>query len=189
MRGGDKKRVQVTDASGKTTVHKKLSGFDGTYIIARLDVSKLLTATGPEGLWLHVKQEKNKALMAAVGMTEGKNEFTDNLGTRTGSYKASDLKDKNGEGLYYDVILLSTGKMAASADAGKADAGNGDVPIQMYVDDVMDYNPNLKYEPTKNQDPNHMQNAQPGALYNGIDRDGNIAANAQLINNGSFYNR
>lgn len=148
----------VTDASGNTTVHKKPSGFDGTYIIARLDVSNFLP-TGPSNLWLHVKQEQNKALMAAAttaALKEGEHEFTDGLGTRTGSYNASNLKDSNGEKLYYDVILYSTGKLAAGADAGKAGAGNGDVPIQMYVDDIPDYNPSLNFDPAST-DPNHAQ--------------------------------
>ena len=145
---------QVPDASGNVSVHKKMSGFDGTYIIARLDVSSFFS--GPADLWLHVKQEKNKALIpaATTALKDGEYEFTDGFGTRTGSYNASNLKDSSGEALYYDVVLLSTGKLAAGADAGKTDAGNGDVPIQMYVDKTADYDPALKFDP-QSTDPNH----------------------------------
>ena len=145
---------QVTDASGKTTVHKKMSGFDGTYIIARLDVSQFFS--GPKDIWLHVKQEKNKALIpaATTELKDGEYEFTDGFGTRTGSYNASTLKDEDGEKLYYDIVLLSSGKLAAGADAGKTDAGNGDVPLQMYVDMTPDYDPTLKFDP-QSTDPDH----------------------------------
>ena len=53
-----------------TAKHWKMSGFDGTYVIVRIDVSKLIEGLTDEELnrsYLHVKQEGNKALLVAVG--------------------------------------------------------------------------------------------------------------------------
>jgi len=46
----------------------KLSGFDGTYVIVRIDISKLFEGHDPETSYLHVSQDKNNALLVAVGM-------------------------------------------------------------------------------------------------------------------------
>ena len=129
------------------TTHKKPTGFDGTYVIVRVDVSSFYDAGAGavSGQYLHVKQENNKALMPAMGMTEGKNEFTTQQGTRTGSYLMSDLVD--GETPYLDILLYSTAGIVAGADAGKDNIPNGDVPLQLYVDDTADYNPGLTYDP------------------------------------------
>ena len=56
------------DADGKEYVHKKLSGFDGSYYIIRIDVSDIIkNKTG----YLHMRQEDNKALLVAAGMQGG----------------------------------------------------------------------------------------------------------------------
>ena len=59
---------QSTSADGVVTTHKKLSGFDASYYIVRIDVSDLIA--GKSG-YLHVCQENNKAMMVALGMAGG----------------------------------------------------------------------------------------------------------------------
>lgn len=58
----------VTDADGVTSTHQKLSGFDGTYYIIRVDVSDIID--GKTG-YLHVKEESNKAMVVLAGMSGG----------------------------------------------------------------------------------------------------------------------
>ena len=58
----------VTDADGNKSTHQKLSGFDGTYYIIRVDVSDIID--GKSG-YLHVKQESNKAMVVLAGMNGG----------------------------------------------------------------------------------------------------------------------
>ena len=141
------------------TTHKKLSGFDGSYYIVRVDVSDIIA--GKSG-YLHVKQESNKALMVAMGI-EGTT-FADALGNKTGSYSLADnaaaLKDTTGEDRetpYFDVIIMSSGKLAAGANAGAADAPSADIKLSFYVDDTADYNPELTYDPAST-DVNHAAN-------------------------------
>lgn len=148
---------QVKDADGNITTHKKLSGFDGSYYIIRLDLSELLKdVQNPDGKYLHVKQEDNKALMVAVGF-EGTT-YSNGMGNKTGSYSLANnlaaLKDTTGTDQstpYFDVILYSSGKLTAGADAGKADTPNGDVKLSFYVDGTEDYHPGLVA-----LDPNNM---------------------------------
>ena len=74
----------IQDADGNQSVHRKLSGFDGTYYIIRVDLTDLLKdVKNPENKYLHVKQTDNKALMVALGI-EGTT-FADQLGNKTGS--------------------------------------------------------------------------------------------------------
>ena len=160
--------VKIMEEQGQDgTIHKKPSGFDGTYVIVRLDVSEFLSA-GSDDLYLHMEQKDNKALMPAATVAKGTanakpedytpvNVFTDGLGNRSASYKLSDLVDKNGSTPYVDVILYATAANVAGADAGQANTPNGDVPIAFYVDKVLQYNSDLvEYDPnnTKNVDPN-----------------------------------
>ena len=144
---------EAKDENGTVTRHKKLSGFDESYYIIRVDVSKLIEGKG-EGQYLHVKQEDNKALMVAYGM-EGDSltfgTFVNGTGSKTGAYSLADnaaaLKDKTGkdkETPYFDVILMSSGLLSAGADTGKEDAPSADVKLSFYVDDKLDYNPELK---------------------------------------------
>lgn len=137
---------QLQNEDGTVTTHKKLSGFDGTYYIIRVDVSNLIEGHG-DGEYLHVKQESNKALMVAMGM-EGTT-FSDALGNKTGSYSLADnakaLKDSGANDTdkdtpYFDVIVMSSGKLAAGADAGKQDAPSADIKLSFYVDDQVQYN-------------------------------------------------
>ena len=141
------------------TMHKKMSGFDGTYYIIRVDVSDLI-ANAPEGSFLHVKQEGNKALMVSLlheGYTEdtGRATFSDALGNKVGVYSIADgglsMKDKAGndsETPYIDVILMSSGTLVAGADTGSTDPNvmTADVKLSFYVDQTQDYNTTLDYE-------------------------------------------
>lgn len=133
--------------TGEESIHKKLSGFDGSYYIIRVDVSALIEEKG-ENQYLHVKQESNKALMVAFGM-DGTT-FSDALGNKTGSYslanQAKALKDNGdpSETPYFDVIVMSSGKLAAGADAGQEGAPSSDIKLSFYVDDTEDYKPALQ---------------------------------------------
>ena len=172
------------------TTHTKLSGFDGTYVIVRLDVSEFFSSGSDniDSLYLHMEQKDNKALMPAATAAKPAadaattttvdpadytptNSFTDGLGNRSASYKLSDLVDPNGTTPYVDVILYATAANVAGADAGKADTANGDVPLAFYVDTVLEYNSELKeYDPsnTANVDPNadvNDPNAKTSAAY------------------------
>lgn len=137
---------QLQNADGTVSTHKKLSGFDGSYYIIRVDVSDIIKGHG-DGEYLHVKQESNKALMVAVGMNG--TTYSDALGNKTGSYslaenakalKDSGAKDTDKNTPYFDVIVMSSGKLAAGADAGKQDAPSADIKLSFYVDDKMQYN-------------------------------------------------
>ena len=143
------------------SVHKKLSGFDGTYVILRLDVGNFFSETGgtASNTYLHVKQENNMALIPGMGMMDNDHAFADALGSKTGSYRLEDLLDQNGKDLttpYVDVLMFATGKLAAGADSGKADQPDGDIPIHFYMDNVADYNPDLKYD-SQSTDPKHHE--------------------------------
>ena len=87
--------------------------------------------------------------------------FADSLGNKTGSYPIKDnaaaLKDASGaysDTAYLDVIVMSNGLLAGGASSGSEGAPNGDFTLTFYVDDTLDYNPSLVYDPT-NTDPNH----------------------------------
>ena len=156
---------------------KKLSGFDGTYVIVRIDVSDLW-AGAPEGSYLHISQDKNNALLVAVGMDtiagtagiDGRDQWGNcsfsNLfavtgadGTATGqqyqrktaSYKLSEMKDADGIDTatpYLDVILFSTASIVSGADAQKEGALTGDVELSLYIDQTADYDPATNWDPT-----------------------------------------
>ena len=90
--------------------------------------------------------------------------FADGMGIKVATYSLADnfaaLKDKTGnykETPYLDVIVLSSGKLAAGADAGKETAPTSDISLSLYVDETLDYNPSLTYDPTS-QDVNHATN-------------------------------
>ena len=158
--------VKITEEQGADgTVHKKPSGFDGTYVIVRLDVSNFLTS-GTDDFYLHMEQKDNKALMPAATIAKGTanakvedytptNSFTDGLGNRSASYKLSELVDKGGTVPYVDVIVLATAANVSGADT--ASTVQGDIPLAFYVDRQREYNSELKeYDPnnTKIVDPN-----------------------------------
>ena len=119
--------TEETGADG--TVHKKLTGFDGTYVICRIDVSDFFDATSSAQQYLHMKQEQNMALIPGMGMAENGRQFTDQTGNRTGSYLLNELAD-NGTP-FVDVLLFATAKNVAGADAGKENVPTGDVPLQL----------------------------------------------------------
>lgn len=136
------------------SVHRKLSGFDGTYVLTRLDVSAFFDPNASTPQYLHMKQQQNRALIPGMGMNDNNKAFTDMTGNKNGAYLLSDLVDKNGATPYIDILLFSTASIAAGADAGKENVPNGDVPLELYVDDVGDYNPDLVYDP-QSTDPDH----------------------------------
>lgn len=154
---------QLQDEQGNVTTHKKLSGFDGTYYIVRVDLSDLLkNVTDPENKFLHVKQESNSALMVALGI-EGTS-FADGMGNKNASYSLANnmavLKDTVGEDQntpYLDVVVMSSGKLVAGADTGKQNAPSADIGLSFYVDETEDYDPSLKYDPAST-DTNHAAN-------------------------------
>ena len=161
--------VKIMEEQGADgTVHKKPSGFDGTYVIVRLDVSEFLSS-GEDNLYLHVQQKDNKALMPAATVAKGTanakvedykpvNVFTDGLGNRSASYKLSDLVDANDQTKtpYVDIILYATAANVAGADT--TSTVQGDVPLALYVDKQLQYNDELK-----EYDPNNEANVDPNA--------------------------
>ena len=150
-------RYGVMDEAGPDgTSHKKLSGFDESYYIIRVDVSEIIEKyIGEDGQpiggnkYLHVKQGNNKAMMVASGMD--KTTYADGGGNKTGSYSLADfaaaLKDTDGnyrDTPYLDIVLMTSGKLAAGADAGKEGAPSADVTLGFYVDDTEDYAPDFQ---------------------------------------------
>ncbi len=162
---------QVKDADGNITTHKKLSGFDGTYYIIRVDLKPYLTSAGADlsaasTQFIHIKQEGNTALMVLTGMGTGNdaNTFSDALGNWTGSYSlknnAAELRAKTNSPdnkLYFDIILQASGKLAAGADQGQQGVPSSDWGLSFYIDNTLDYNPDLHYDP-QSTDPNHAAN-------------------------------
>lgn len=161
-------KYKIIDEVGPDgTVHKKMSGFDQTYVIIRVDVSAFLPSNSSQNVYLHIRQDNNRALMPAATMdpdgngteytiaeeaAKGGNSFTDGLGNRTSSYNINYLTNKNAvdaQGhVYVDLVLFATSSIVAGADAGKADAPNGDVPLAIYVDNILDYEPTFEPDPT-----------------------------------------
>ena len=105
-----------TSADGVVTTFDKLSGFDGSYYIVRIDVSDIIA--GKSG-YLHVSQESNKAMMVALGMGGGVDtgeKATDAAGKAT---TAPSIKDG-----YWYVGEKNTGiPVAANHTASQAYAG------------------------------------------------------------------
>lgn len=157
---------QVQNEDGTITVHKKLSGFDGTYYIIRVDITNLVSGV-TDTQYLHIKQEGNVALMVLSGMGTGNdaNTFSDALGNWTGTYAitngdSAELRNKTNSPdgkLYFDIILQSSGKLAAGADQGQEGVPSADWSLSFYIDDTLDYNPDLHYDP-QSTDPNHAAN-------------------------------
>ena len=71
-----------------------------------------------------------------------------------GANKDQDTIGNDMDTPYLDVILQASGKLAAGADAGTVTTPSGDVTLSFYIDEIEDYNPDLKYDPTST-DPNH----------------------------------
>ena len=89
----------LTDADGKTSTHLKLSGFDGSYYIIRVDVSDVIN--GKTG-YLHIKEESNKALMVMVGVQSSNKSVSTNVAATfetTGAY--SNKPTDEGDGYWY----------------------------------------------------------------------------------------
>ena len=167
----------VKEADGKTDKLgpdgkpiKKLTGFDGTYVIVRINVEDLFKdfngkkfskdSAEAKNYYLHMKQEKNNALLVAIGQNVFKSKggtFTNvvtanNLSTtrQVGSYNITDMLDSTGKDQqtpYLDVVLFSTASIVAGADANKKGAANGDVELSFYIDQVADYAPSVKWDP------------------------------------------
>ncbi len=153
---------QRQEADGSITTHNKLSGFDGSYYIVRVDVSNIIGGfdqSAESTKYLHVNQSGNTALIVSHGMNG--TTFADGMGNKTGSYSlrnnAASLKDTTGDYAntpYIDVIVLASNKLVAGSETGSATAPNGDFTLSFYVDDTEDYNPSLVYDPAST-DPNH----------------------------------
>ncbi|MBQ7556556.1 MAG: hypothetical protein IJT00_00700, partial [Lachnospiraceae bacterium] len=138
-----------------TGTHKKMSGFDGTYVIIRVDVSEIIK-NAPDNSFLHVKQDHNKALMVKIGqeISDGVGTFSDAMGNKTYSYSLSGnaiaMKDKDGnykEKPYLDIVLLSSGTLVQGADTGSSSpdpkAPLADFGLSLYIDQTADYDPEI----------------------------------------------
>ena len=149
----------INEQGADGTWHPKMSGFDGSYFIIRVDVSELIK-DAPEGSYLHVKQEGNKALMASLLYEKydaalGRGSFSEALGNKAAVYAIENggvsMKDKTGSDNavpYVDVIVYSSGTLVAGADTGSATAAqNADFKLKFYIDRTADYNPSLDYDP------------------------------------------
>ena len=156
-------RYQIINEQGADgTWHEKMSGFDGSYFLIRVDVSELIK-DAPAGSYLHVKQEGNKALMASLlyekfndSKNPGRGSFSEALGNKSAVYAidngAVSMKDTEGSDTatpYVDVIVYSSGTLVAGADTGSTapDAASADFKLKFYVDQTADYNPSLDYDP------------------------------------------
>ena len=154
------KIIEEANPNGAPGNHKKMSGFDGSYVIVRVDVSDIIK-DAPAGSYLHVKQEGNKALMANLAYDNDRKQdgmitFSDAGGNMASVYKldnnAASLKDLEGNDKdtpYVDVIVYSSGNHVAGADAGSTDplVIKPDFALKFYVDQTDDYNPELIYDP------------------------------------------
>ena len=174
---------EAKDAYGAVTKHKKLSGFDGSYYIVRVDLTELLNGIeSSAGKYLHVKQENNKALMVAVGFD---GTTYSNGGNKTGSYplknswaalKDSGTNEKDTNTPYFDVIMLSSNKLVSGADAGSEGALNGDIKLSFYVDGTEDYHPELNA-----LDPNNMPTFPYTPKGSNVTYDNELAYNNALL--------
>ncbi|MBR2572114.1 MAG: leucine-rich repeat protein [Clostridia bacterium] len=152
--------IEEANPNGASGTHRKMSGFDGSYVIIRVDVSELVQGA-EEGSFLHVKQAGNKALMASLlhepmSAETGRATFSDALGNKVGVYSlangAASLKDREGgdaDTPYIDLVVFSSGTHVAGADTGSTDPNviGADFTLSMYVDKTGDYNPDLVYDP------------------------------------------
>ncbi|MBQ7463422.1 MAG: InlB B-repeat-containing protein, partial [Lachnospiraceae bacterium] len=147
--------IEEANLNGVGGVHKKMSGYDGSYVIIRLDVKDLVSGND-NGSYLHMQQKNNKALMVAIGQTVSDDHATfSNMGNMTGSYLISDnklvMKDATGaykEASYIDVCFMSSGTLVQGADTGAAPdpkAPSADFPINFYIDKVGDYEPQIEW--------------------------------------------
>ena len=148
----------VEEQAQDGTTHKKLTGFDGTYVIIRLEVSDLLKDVPDEQKatsYLHLKQDDNNALLVAVGMNAAETSFIGQPTLADGTvgnvqmtavYSYADLLDAANGGRFVDIILFATASIVSGADAGKSGALNGDVPLHFYVDQTKDYDPDTKWD-------------------------------------------
>ena len=112
----------INEQGADGTWHQKMSGFDGSYFIIRVDVTALITdAQGNylNGSYLHVKQEGNKALMPSLlyekyndSKNPGRGSFSEALGNKSAVYAIGNdgvsMKDQSGNDNatpYVDVIV------------------------------------------------------------------------------------
>ena len=150
------KIIEEANLNGTGGFHRKMSGFDGTYVIIRVDVSDIIK-DAPVGSYLHVKQSHNKALMVLLGqdVSEGIGTFSDAGGNKTYTYSLSDnalvMKDKDGndkETPYLDVVVMSSGTLVQGADTGSTPdpkAPTADFDLSFYIDSTDDYAPNIEW--------------------------------------------
>lgn len=151
--------TEEQNLNGRGGTHKKMSGFDGTYYIVRVDISKFFDAyqAGSVGRYLHFRQKNNKALMVVPFQPEkyrnsAAGETFASAGTQVGVLDLSDksvfVDDSTGVP-YIDVIMYSSGLLVAGADTGSTTAQfQADFPLEMYVDNEGDYLPGVVFDAT-----------------------------------------
>lgn len=143
--------TEERNLNGAGGTHRKMSGFDGTYYIVRVDISNFVN-DATEGQYLHFKQTGNKALMVVPFEPQafkGGTTFASS-GTQTGVvplFNNPALVDDGTNKPYIDVIVYSSGTLIEGADTGgTASQFNADVPFTMYVDDTADYLPDVTFD-------------------------------------------
>jgi hypothetical protein len=151
--------TEEQNINGAGGTHKKMSGFDGTYYIVRVDISKFFDAyqAGSVGRYLHFRQKNNKALMVVPFQPEkyrnsAAGETFASAGTQVGVLDLADksvfVDDSTGVP-YIDVIMYSSGLLVAGADTGSTTAQfQADFPLEMYVDNEGDYLPGVAFDAT-----------------------------------------
>lgn len=197
--------MEEANVSG-TGTHTKITGFDGTYVILRLDVSDLVESlpTPEEGKhnYLHVKQKSNAALQVLYGYEKSVKgdavtveRFSYNTqGAQAACFCLDDnadaLKDTDGEHTdkpYVDIIMLSSGSLVEGADKGTGASEPNpilpDFPISLYVDQTGDYDPSIKWdEATKS-----IINAQTGEAVQ-PKQEGDVVITPDEMMMDKFYN-
>ncbi|MBO4903348.1 MAG: InlB B-repeat-containing protein [Lachnospiraceae bacterium] len=160
--------MEENNANG-TGSHTKISGFDGTYVIIRVDVSDLLKDLPTDQVsYLHVKQTGNAAMQVLYGQdkasdtdSEGNPSYVKFSYNTQGAQAAcfsldndsASLKDTDGQHTdkpYVDIILLSSGTLVEGADKGGAESAANPIkanfPISFYVDQIPDYDPSIEWD-------------------------------------------
>lgn len=144
--------TEERNPNGAGGSHKKMSGFDGTYYIIRVDISRFFEGD-TTGKYLHVKQKGNKALMVVPFEPQafkGGTTFASS-GTQVGSFSLADKNaflDDGTDTPYLDVIVYSSGTLVSGADTGGSSASQftADFPFTMYVDETEDYLPDVTFD-------------------------------------------
>ena len=154
MQGGISTGEKGTDDQGKQTEAPHIDQATNHWFVGEKDTG---IEVGDSNTSLSYVDVDGNWCVAGTG-------FSDGMGIMTQVWSLADdgkaLKDEKGNYRttpYIDIVLMSSAKTVAGADAGKTDAPSADVKFSMYVDDTKDYDPGLTYDPTS-QDVNHATN-------------------------------